>query len=127
MPQGFTVRRMMVVIALAAVALALVARRERLRRRASLQEARAGALHDPTPLSGTGPPGTVVVRRPGLPGVYRLTEEGRREMEAANACQRDAFRLDGAIAGAALLTVAAGVGPVVSAVNRRRHGRPAPG
>ena len=103
----FTMRRMMLGVAVVGLVLALVAHDQRLRLMAANHKSRAFQQFKPIPVSGARPVGTIHHRVFGQPGIlaYQPTPEGLEQMRIANQYIRKAVKLEKTLALVVLISI----------------------
>jgi hypothetical protein len=117
----FSVRRMMLGVAIVGLVLALLAHDQRLRLMAANHKSRAFQLFKPISVTGAGPVGTIQHRVTGQPGTlaYQPTPEGLEQMRIANQYIRKAVKLEKTLAVVLLISIVWGTVEVLAA--RRRN------
>jgi Na+/H+ antiporter NhaC len=118
----FTVRGMMIAVAIVSLFLALIAYSQRLRMLATRHESEAFRLFNPISVIGAGPPGTILRRTPGQPGIlaYQVTPQGLEQMKTAEEYSYAAANINTVIAALLLVLVIFGM---VRLLTTRRHQR----
>ena len=117
---SFTVRRLMVGVAIAAVVLGLVAYRQRLHRLGAGREAQALRLAEPAAVGGVGP-GTVQVNTAEGRLAYRPTAASQRLQDEARGYYDRAMRVDLALAASMTLLLVLGLARLIRGLLRRRR------
>lgn len=120
----FTIRRMMIAVAIVGLFLGLVSYSQRLRAIAARHESQAFVFFNPISITGPGPPGTIGRRIPGQAGVsfYQPTPPGMEQMKIAGEYKHSAARIEKALAALLLALIIFTIGRFF--VHRSRRGRP---
>jgi hypothetical protein len=120
----FTIRRMMIGVAIVCLFFGLVAYSQRLRMMAARHESQAFQFFNPISITGSGPPGTIGRRIPGQAGVsfYQPTPPGMEQMNIAGEYKHSAARIEKALAALLLALIIFTIGRFL--VNRSSRRRP---
>ncbi len=120
----FTIRRMMIAVAIVGLFFGLLAYSQRLRMIAARHESQAFQFFNPISITGPGPVGTIARRIPGQRGVsfYQPTPPGMEQMKIAGEYKHSAARIEKALAALMLALIIFAIGRFL--VNRSRRRRP---
>jgi hypothetical protein len=120
----FTVRRLMIAVAIVSLFLALTAYSQRLRGLAADHESEAFRLFNPISVAGAGPVGTIHRRIPGQSGTlaYQPTPQGLEQMKTAGDYAKAAANIEKVLAALLLILIIFGMGRfLVVRCHRRRQ------
>jgi hypothetical protein len=121
----FTVRGLMIAVAIVGLFLALTAYSQRLRMLAAGHESEAFSLFNPISVAGAGPVGTIHRRTPGQSGTlaYQPTPQGLEHMKTADEYARAAANIEKVLAALLLVSIIFAIGRLrVVRRHRRRQG-----
>ena len=119
----FTVRGMMIAVAMVSLLLALLAYRQRLRMFAASHESEAFRLFNPISAIGTGPVGTIHRKTPGQPGTlaYQPTPQGLEQMKTAGEYAHAAANVELVLAALLVVVTILGMGRFLAVRRHQRH------
>jgi Ca2+/H+ antiporter len=125
----FTVRSLMLVVALVGLVMSLVVYRERLWRRAEYHQAQIAEHSTRIPASPSPPPGTLVVNDPetGTMTAYRMTPQVEWHARMASQYSGSAYRIGLLIAAVLLISVLSGIARALIRRKNRQSDPKSPG
>jgi hypothetical protein len=121
----FTIRRMMIAVAIVGLFFGLVAYSQRLRMMAARHESQAFVFFNPISITGSGPPGTIGRRIPGQAGVsfYQPTPQGWEQMRIAGEYKHSAANTEKALAALVFVLTIFAILHFLVIRSSRRHPR----
>jgi hypothetical protein len=124
----FTIRRMMIAVAIVGLFFGLVAYSQRLRMIAARHESQAFQFFNPISIKGPGPVGTIGRRIPGQAGVsfYQPTPPGMEQLKIAGEYNHSAARIEKILAALLLALIIFAIGRFLVNRSRRRRQRIGP-
>jgi hypothetical protein len=121
----FTIRRMMIAVAIVGLFLGLVAYSQRVRAIAARHESQAFQFFNPISISGPGPVDTIARKLPGQAGMlfYQPTAPGLEQMKIAGEYKNSAARIEKILAALLLASITFAIGRFLVNWSRRGHSR----